>query len=644
VTDSHTSRLNAALADRYRIERELGEGGMAIVYLAADLRHDRRVAIKVLRPELAAVIGAERFLAEIRTTANLQHPHILPLYDSGEADGLLFYVMPYVEGESLGERLERERQLGVEEAVRLATDVAEALDYAHERGVIHRDIKPANILLQAGRPVVSDFGIALAVSAGGGGRLTETGLSLGTPHYMSPEQATGGQSVGPATDIYALGCVLYEMLVGEPPYTGSTPQAILGKIIQAQPVSATEMRRTVPANVDAVIRKALEKVPADRFATARELALALAQDSFRYDPTRAAGGRRSAPPSATESGAWRVPASIVIAAVMTVVAAVDWLRPAPTRGLTEVARFQIPIPDSVPLDLGGNSADLAISPDGRLVLYQTRDAESRYQLVVRSLDRVETTALRGGEGAVAPFVSDDGQQIGFFDRDGTTLRVAPAGGGPPVVLARVPASRGADWLPDGRIVLGTQSSGLYEVPSGGGEPRALTALREGEGSHGMPHVISGRQAVVFVITPPAGSAAVDGRLAVLDMESGEISGLGLAGSDPRYAGSGHLVYSTGDGSLRAIGFDAASLKAMGTPVPLVERVVTKASGSANYDISDNGTLVYQEALGESVDLQRLAIQGMDGRNGGAAALSASDRGTGAELVTRWAHRGVLQQG
>src|SRR5688500_2134893 len=188
-------RLVTALADRDRIERALGQGGMATVYLAYDLRHDRKVALKVLRPELAAVVGAERFLAEIKTTANLQHPHILPLFDSGQADSFLFYVMPYVEGESLQQRLEREHQLPVAGAVRIAADVAEALDYAHRKGVIHRDIKPANVLLLDGRPVLSDFGIALAVGAAGAGRLTETGLSLGTPHYMSPEQATGQQSV-----------------------------------------------------------------------------------------------------------------------------------------------------------------------------------------------------------------------------------------------------------------------------------------------------------------------------------------------------------------------------------------------------------------------------------------------------------------
>ena len=276
------TRLNAALEGRYAIERELGEGGMATVYLADDIKHERKVALKVLKPELAAVVGAERFLAEIKTTANLTHPNILPLHDSGEADSFLFYVMPYLEGESLRDRIDRERQLPVDEAVRIATAVANALDHAHRHKVIHRDIKPANILLQDGEPVVADFGIALAVGAAGGGRLTETGLSLGTPYYMSPEQATGDQAVGASTDTYALGSVLYEMLVGEPPYPGTTAQAVLGKIIAGKPVSATDERPSIPANVDAVVRKALEKLPADRFTSAQDLVRALGDEHFRY--------------------------------------------------------------------------------------------------------------------------------------------------------------------------------------------------------------------------------------------------------------------------------------------------------------------------------------------------------------------------
>ena len=276
------ARLNSALEGRYHLERKLGEGGMAAVYLADDLRHERKVAVKVLKPELAAVVGAERFLAEIKTTANLQHPHILPLFDSGEADGNLFYVMPYLEGETLRDRLERERQLPVSDAVRIAENMAEALSYAHQRGVVHRDIKPANVLMQAGRPVIADFGIALAVNRGSGARLTETGLSLGTPHYMSPEQATGDQRVGPATDVYALGCVLYEMLVGSPPYTGGTAQAVLGQILTGDAKPVTEHRATVPPNVAAAVRCALEKVPADRFASGDDFAQALRNPSFRY--------------------------------------------------------------------------------------------------------------------------------------------------------------------------------------------------------------------------------------------------------------------------------------------------------------------------------------------------------------------------
>jgi serine/threonine-protein kinase len=219
-----TDALRTALADRYRIERELGVSGMATVYLAADLRHDRKVAIKVLKPELAAVLGAERFVVEIKTTAALQHPHILPLFDSGSIPGhphasaasggpaSLYYVMPYIEGETVREKLNRETQFGVDDAVRIAREVADALDYAHRRGVIHRDIKPGNILLHDGRAMVMDFGIALAVSAAAGGRMTETGLSLGTPHYMSPEQATAEKDVTPRSDIYSLASVLYEML------------------------------------------------------------------------------------------------------------------------------------------------------------------------------------------------------------------------------------------------------------------------------------------------------------------------------------------------------------------------------------------------------------------------------------------------
>ena len=281
-------RLAAALADRYTIERELGVGGMATVYLAHDVRHDRNVALKVLRPELSAILGGERFLAEIKTTANLQHPHILSLFDSGEADGLVYYVMPYVEGESLRDRLAREKQLPVDEAVRIATEVADALEYAHQHGVVHRDIKPENILLHGGHAMVADFGIALAASRSEGGtRMTETGMSLGTPHYMSPEQAMGEREITPKSDIYALGCVLYEMLTAEPPFTGATAQAIIARVMTEEPRSLTLQRKTIPPHVEAAVECALQKLPADRFASAAAFAEALAGHGRTMATTRA---------------------------------------------------------------------------------------------------------------------------------------------------------------------------------------------------------------------------------------------------------------------------------------------------------------------------------------------------------------------
>src|SRR3989454_1777879 len=269
-------RINAALAGRYAIERELGSGGMATVYLADDLKYHRKVAVKVLRPELASVLGPDRFLREVEIAAKLNHPHILALYDSGEAGGLLFYVMPYVKGESLRHKLEREQQLPIDEALRITRQVASALAHAHDQGVIHRDVKPENILLHESEAMVADFGIALAVSAAAGERLTETGLVVGTPEYMSPEQALGERELHARSDVYSLGCVLYEMLAGEPPFTGPTAQAVIAKRL-ADPVPAVRrLRDAVPAGVERALMGALARVPADRFASAGAFAEALA--------------------------------------------------------------------------------------------------------------------------------------------------------------------------------------------------------------------------------------------------------------------------------------------------------------------------------------------------------------------------------
>jgi serine/threonine-protein kinase len=277
------NRFRASLADRYRIERELGRGGMATVFLAHDLKHDRRVALKVMRPELAQALGPERFLREIRLCARLQHPHIVVVYDSGETDGQLWFTMPYIDGETLRERLLREKQLPVDDALRITGEVADALHYAHQQGVIHRDIKPENILLSGSHALVADFGIARAFDSGSGERLTASGISVGTPQYMSPEQALAERDLDPRTDIYSLGCVLYEMLTGEPPYTGPNPQAVLAKRL-SEPVPHVRTGRDVPLALEQVVNRALARAPADRFRTAAELAAALRAD--RPSPPR----------------------------------------------------------------------------------------------------------------------------------------------------------------------------------------------------------------------------------------------------------------------------------------------------------------------------------------------------------------------
>ena len=361
-------RLQSALADRYRLDREAGAGGMATVYLAQDIRHARRVAVKVLRPELAAVIGAERFLAEIQLTANLQHPHILPLFDSGEADGFLFYVMPFVEGETLRDRLTREKQLAVPDALRIAEEVAAALDYAHRHGVVHRDIKPENILLHDGSALVADFGIALAASKAGGARMTETGMSLGTPHYMSPEQAMGEREITARSDVYALGCVLYEMLTGEPPFTGATAQAVVARVVTEAPRPLHAQRHTIPPHVEAAVLTALEKLPADRFASAADFAAALRNKGYGTGAGTAAvaavaGGAAGAGAAGRRAGVVAV-AAVGVAAIATAAALWGWLRPVPHEPVTQFSIAPRPSEALQPPPTSGGGR-IAVSPDGR---------------------------------------------------------------------------------------------------------------------------------------------------------------------------------------------------------------------------------------------------------------------------------------
>jgi serine/threonine-protein kinase len=536
-------RLRAALESRYQIEHELGAGGMATVYLARDLKHERHVAVKVLRPELAAVLGGERFLREIRVTANLQHPHILPLYDSGEADTFLYYVMPYVEGESLRDKLTREKQLAIDEALEITKQVASALDFAHRHDVLHRDIKPENILVHEGQALVADFGIALAVRAAGGTRLTETGLSLGTPHYMSPEQAMGDRQLDARSDIYSLGCVVYEMLVGDPPHTGSTAQAILAKVVTDTPRPMTTLRDTVPVHVEAAVHKALAKLPADRFPAASVFSEALTHAVEHPVPLPASAVEAPTTPIRRHKTlatrlAWPVVGMLAIA-----VAALSLTR-WPTASENAVMRFAITLPAEQQLVIGPVSNSLAISPDGTQVVYQA-ESGGVTRLYLRRVDQFEAEPLPGTEGGDTPFFSPDGGWVGFFS--GGTLRKVLVEGSVPQVICDVPTpSLSASWGPDGTILFDDNGLQLWRVPATGGSPERLTTpdTEAGEIGHQGPSFLPDGEGVLFTIWTSRGS-----RVAVLSLKTREWRSVELSDRPnilARYLPTGYLLYPESD--------------------------------------------------------------------------------------------------
>ena len=428
--------LDAILTDRYRIERQIGAGGMATVYLAHDLKLGREVALKVLRPELGAVLGTERFLAEVKITARLDHPHILTLIDSGSAGGLLYYVLPYVRGESLRDLLNREQQLGVDQALTITKHVGSALDYAHRKGVVHRDIKPENILLQEGEAMLADFGIALAVQESAGGRLTETGLSLGTPHYMSPEQATGDRNVDARSDLYSLASVLYEMLVGEPPMTGKTVQAVIAKLMTEPAMHVRTVRPTVSEHVDAAVAKALAKVPADRFASVAEFTRAL--DTA---PVAAPGVAASAASTGAIPVARGKSRRIIIGAGIAGVAVAGTAAALVASGTFRPKDTSAALRDRTQLTFSGRIAAPSVSADGKQLAYFTKEcagADCRYAIDLQDVG--STTTRRVLEGATAAYA--------------------------------------LEWSPDRRNLLinGTIGGrfGTYVVSALGGTPRFLT--------------------------------------------------------------------------------------------------------------------------------------------------------------------------
>ena len=594
------SRLSVALSRSYRLERELGAGGMATVYLAHDLKHDRDVAIKVLHPDLGAALGGERFLTEIRTTARLQHPHILPLLDSGDADGLLYYVMPLVTGETLRARLERERQLPIEDAVLIAREVADALGYAHGLGVIHRDIKPENILLQNGHALVADFGIALAVQTAGGARMTQTGLSLGTPQYMSPEQAMGERAIDARSDIYALGAVTYEMFTGEPPFSGATVQAIVAKVLTEKPMAPSAVRDTVTPGIEAAVLKALAKLPADRWPTTKLFAEALARTDVAERATRTSttGGRAPSTHASTSSGRRNVALGLVGALAMSIGTGwLGWRARAPEPAWSAFTQLT---------DASGVETSPSISPDGESFVYvsSVRGTADIYSQRVGG----RNPTLVVGDSTVDelwPAYSPDGKQIAYNVAGGGIFIVGATGESPRrLTLVGVQPS----WSPDGtQIVYATAEAGsAYYIQGGvtleiasvsGGAPRSLNVILPtgGTGSHQPSWSPSG--------TRIAFGGVVNGVRDIYTVATGGGAAVALShdvASDisPSWSPDGTFLFFASDrgGSMGVwrIAVDEAS----GTPKGSAESIVTGTDVSMDLPhlAADGRTVIFRSTM------------------------------------------------
>ncbi|WKW13677.1 protein kinase [Pseudogemmatithrix spongiicola] len=569
------------------MERELGAGGMATVWLARDLRHEREVAIKVLHPDLGAALGGDRFLSEIKTTAKLQHPHILPLLDSGEADGLLFYVMPLVTGETLRARLAREQQLPLEDALLVAREVADALAHAHSQGVIHRDIKPENILLQGGHAVVADFGIALAVQTAGGARMTQTGLSLGTPQYMSPEQAMGERTIDARSDIYALGAVTYEMLTGEPPFAGASVQSIVAKVLTEKPVAPTALRDTIPPQVEAAVLRALAKLPADRFATAASFSEALRAPS---PPTVAgAAPSHSGAPAAASMRAARWPLVAGVTVALLGLAGGAWLGADREAGASGLA---LPLV----LEVDGRGPDLrrfTVSSDGEAVAIAMDDG-----IAVRERGSRAYRLLPGTDGAESPSFSPDGAWIAY-SASGALRKVSMRGGAPIAVLS-------ADTLDGSRVRYGRQGQlafegrgGLWVVSPDGAEVRRLVTAADGSAPRFTP---DGRG--LFYVDERQGS-----RLMYYDLERDDTTQVLAQASEGELTDDGYLLFGHPQGGLFAVEFDQGARKVVGAPVPIAADMAV-SSAISPFAVTARGLLVYLVGSDPAV---RIVVQSAGGR-------------------------------
>jgi serine/threonine-protein kinase len=544
------------------------------------------------------VLGAERFVQEITTTANLQHPNILPLFDSGEADGFLYYVMPFIEGETLRDKLDRETQLGIDEAVKIATEVADALDYAHRNGVIHRDIKPENILLHDGRPMVADFGIALAVSAAAGGRMTETGMSLGTPHYMSPEQATADKDITARSDVYSLGSVLYEMLTGEPPHMGTSAQAIIMKIVTEEAAPVTKLRKSVPLNVTSAVGKALEKVPADRFGTAAEFSAALKNPAFTTATTVAL--HSAVPPFRRSATLATLVATTLVATALAIWA---WVRGGSGAAPLPVVEFTFDPPDTT-MSMGM----FALSPDGTLLAAEFNNAAGS-ALYQRRLDDRAWRVIPGTDGGTFPFFSGDGEWLGFVTSQDHTIRRMELQTGSVRTVITLPAELyGATWGEGNTIIYGTvdrpgAAPALFSVSADGGTPERLLPVSDEVSV--LPIYAPIADGVLFTTFSSTGAATV----ALLSLGSRDVTRL-VPGMFGQVDARGHMLYVTGDGVAMMQQLDPRTDTLVGNPRRVADNVAIAFGVLASFSLAADGSLVYQGVTGRGEGLLLVDREGV----------------------------------
>ncbi|MEP7065332.1 MAG: protein kinase [Gemmatimonadota bacterium] len=590
------AQLKESLRPSYDLEREIGRGGMATVYLARDVKHDRHVAVKVLDPELGVVLGVERFLSEIRVTANLQHPNLLPLFDSGDVNGHLYYVMPFVDGESLRARLERDRQLPVDEAVRIAIAVAHALDYAHAHGVIHRDLKPENILMQHGQPVIADFGIALAISKAGGSRVTQTGLSLGTPQYMSPEQATGDRVIDGRSDIYSLGAILYEMLAGEPPHAGATVQATIAKVITDPVRSLRSLRDTVPIQIDLAVAKALAKLPADRFATAALFVRALEGDrtGLPVAPSAQRGVVRS----------WiRNPATIALATLLVTTSAFAAYRARPSARSSRAERtvrfdFRPPPGANVQLTWG---SPMAISPDGRSMAY-VGEGPTGSLLWIRNLETGASRAFAGTDEPESPTFSPDGRWILFTMNARSILAKIPVDGGAIVPLYPSSSLSRVAFVTSDSIVFSNADAGntfgrLLLGSLAGGTAKPFLLEHSPAVSPAQANPVTAPDGKTILFTSERGARSTSGVLAWATRSERQAVLTRVQATSILGYVAGHVIYANDAGAILAVPFDLATHRITGEPVQTGESVMLDVY-DAKAALSGNGDLTFVAGGGQ----------------------------------------------